>query len=74
MSRTWLWFMLRLWTLRSVVPTASNLVTFAISGPAGVVGVGNGDPASHEPDRASQRKRSTVGARHWSGQPMPRAL
>jgi beta-galactosidase len=38
-----------------VVPIASNQVTFSVSGPAWVAGVGNGDPASHEPDRASQR-------------------
>ncbi|HXR08305.1 MAG TPA: beta-galactosidase GalA, partial [Candidatus Acidoferrum sp.] len=38
-----------------VVPTASNLVAFAAQGPAYVAGVGNGDPASHEPDRASLR-------------------
>ena len=38
-----------------VVPTASNLVAFATQGPGYVAGVGNGDPASHEPDRASQR-------------------
>jgi beta-galactosidase len=38
-----------------VVPTASNQVAFTVSGPATVAGVGNGDPASHEPDRASQR-------------------
>jgi beta-galactosidase len=38
-----------------VVPTASNQVSFSIDGPASVAGVGNGDPASHEPDRASQR-------------------
>jgi beta-galactosidase len=38
-----------------VVPTASNLVTFAISSPAYVAGVGNGDAAGHEPDKASQR-------------------
>lgn len=38
-----------------VVPTAMNLVTFTVSGPATVAGVGNGDPSSHEPDRASSR-------------------
>ena len=38
-----------------VVPVASNLVTFAISGAGYVAGVGNGDPSSHEPDRAAQR-------------------
>lgn len=38
-----------------VVPTAGNLVSFRISGPGAVIGVGNGDPRSHEPDKASQR-------------------
>jgi beta-galactosidase len=33
-----------------VVPTASNLVTFDVSPNARILGVGNGDPASHEPD------------------------
>ena len=37
------------------VPTADNKVTFAVSGPAQVIGVGNGDPSSHEPDKASDR-------------------
>jgi beta-galactosidase len=37
-----------------VVPIASNLVNFAISGGA-ILGVGNGDPSSHEADKASQR-------------------
>ncbi|HVM59769.1 MAG TPA: beta-galactosidase GalA [Verrucomicrobiae bacterium] len=34
-----------------MVPTASNLVTFEIAGPGKIIGVGNGDPSSHEPDR-----------------------
>lgn len=38
-----------------VVPTADNLVRFTVSGPAHIAGVGNGDPSSHEPDKASQR-------------------
>jgi beta-galactosidase len=38
-----------------VVPLASNLVTFSVSGAGYVAGVGNGDPSSHEPDRATQR-------------------
>jgi beta-galactosidase len=37
------------------VPAADNLVTFAVSGPGRVIGVGNGDPSCHEPDRAFQR-------------------
>ena len=38
-----------------VVPTAGNLVSFSVEGPGSVVGVGNGDPNSHELDKASQR-------------------
>lgn len=36
-------------------PLANNLIRFAIAGPAEVIGVGNGDPNCHEPDKASQR-------------------
>lgn len=39
-----------------VVPTADTLVQFALRGPARLIGVGNGDPASHEDDKAPQRK------------------
>jgi len=38
-----------------VVPTADNLVTFSIDGPGRIIGTGNGNPSSHEPDKASQR-------------------
>jgi beta-galactosidase len=38
-----------------VVPTASNLVLFSVSGPAVIDGVGNGDPSCHEPDKATKR-------------------
>jgi len=38
------------------VPRADHLVRFEISGAAEVIGVGNGDPTSHEPDVARQRK------------------
>ncbi len=37
------------------VPTANNKVTFAVNGPGSVLGVGNGDPSCHEPDKASER-------------------
>ncbi|MBW8869621.1 MAG: DUF4982 domain-containing protein [Acidobacteriales bacterium] len=37
-----------------VVPTATNLVNFSISGGT-IIGVGNGNPSSHELDKASQR-------------------
>lgn len=34
-----------------VVPTADNLVQFAIEGPGRIIGTGNGNPSSHEPDK-----------------------
>jgi beta-galactosidase len=37
------------------VPTADNKVVFAVNGPGAVIGVGNGDPSCHEPDKASER-------------------
>lgn len=33
------------------VPDANNMVFFTISGDAKIIGVGNGDPSSHEPDK-----------------------
>jgi beta-galactosidase len=38
-----------------VVPTAGNKVSFAVSGSGKLIGVGNGDPTSHEPDKALER-------------------
>ena len=38
-----------------VVPTASDVIRFAVSGPGVILGVGNGDPSCHEPDKAEQR-------------------
>jgi beta-galactosidase len=37
------------------VPKADNLIKFAVSGPGAVIGVGNGNPNSHEADKAAQR-------------------
>jgi len=34
-----------------IVPDAANLITFSIKGTAKIIGVGNGDPSSHEPDQ-----------------------
>lgn len=34
-----------------LVPVANNEIEFFVDGPAKIIGVGNGDPASHEPDR-----------------------
>ncbi len=39
-----------------VVPVADNEIAFQVSGPGRLIGVGNGDPSSHEPDKASQRR------------------
>jgi len=38
-----------------IVHTANNLVQFSIEGPGKIIGTGNGNPSSHEPDKASQR-------------------
>ena len=38
-----------------IVPYADNEVTFEVRGAGQVGGVGNGDPSSHEPDKASKR-------------------
>ena len=38
------------------VPTADNLVTFEIEGEGKIIGVGNGNPASHEDFKSNRRK------------------
>lgn len=35
------------------VPDADNMIRFSITGPAKIIGVGNGDPSSHEPDKCT---------------------
>jgi beta-galactosidase len=37
------------------VPKANNLIRFDVTGSAAIIGVGNGDPNCHEPDKATQR-------------------
>lgn len=39
-----------------VVPTAGVPVRFRVSGPARIIGVGNGDPASHDPEQGDRVK------------------
>jgi len=39
-----------------VVPVADDEVTFTVTGPGRIVGVGNGDPSSHEADKGSVRR------------------
>ena len=41
--------------LGNIVPTASNTVTFAVNGGT-ILGVGNGNPSSHEADKASSQR------------------
>jgi beta-galactosidase len=36
------------------VPDAANLIRFTLKGDAKIIGVGNGDPGSHEPDKAGE--------------------
>jgi beta-galactosidase len=36
------------------VPTADVPVTFAVSGPGTIIGLNNGDPTNHEPEKGSQ--------------------
>ena len=38
------------------VPTADHEVSFAVRGPATLIGVGNGNPVSLEPDKADRRR------------------
>ena len=37
------------------VPTAGNMVTFELVGPGAIIGVGNGNPLCHEPEKGSSR-------------------
>jgi beta-galactosidase len=39
-----------------LVPVADNEIVFQLSGPGKIIGVGNGDPSSHEPDKAHKRR------------------
>lgn len=39
-----------------VVPIADNEVAFTVEGPGKIIGVGNGDPSSHEPDKSTRRR------------------
>mmetsp|Transcript_39407 Transcript_39407/g.115102 ORF Transcript_39407/g.115102 Transcript_39407/m.115102 type:complete len:128 (-) Transcript_39407:169-552(-) len=48
-----------------MVPTASNLLSFELSGPGRIIGLGNGDPSSHEHDKPTT---PTSGSRSaWNG-------
>ena len=43
-----------------IVPTANNLIHFGLNGSGKIIGVGNGDPSCHEPDKCEANwERST---------------
>lgn len=37
------------------MPVADNKITFSVKGAAKIIGTGNGDPSSHEPDKAMEK-------------------
>eukprot|EP01062_Namystynia_karyoxenos_P078830 TRINITY_DN817_c2_g1_i2.p1 TRINITY_DN817_c2_g1~~TRINITY_DN817_c2_g1_i2.p1 ORF type:complete len:932 (+),score=288.83 TRINITY_DN817_c2_g1_i2:121-2796(+) len=47
------------------VPTAAAKVSFALSGPGRIIGVGNGDPSSHEADKPDSDTSASRSA--WNG-------
>ncbi|MEJ2615629.1 MAG: hypothetical protein P8Z35_11770, partial [Ignavibacteriaceae bacterium] len=42
-----------------MVPDAENEIYFSVAGPGRIIGVGNGNPASHEPDRYHETIKRT---------------
>lgn len=37
------------------VPTANHMIEFTVTGPAEIIGLGNGDPNCHEPEKGNKR-------------------
>lgn len=54
-----------------VVPTAQQRITFEVEGAARLIGMGNGDPGSHESDKPAALHRY-AGAGSWSHQAIAR--
>jgi beta-galactosidase len=54
-----------------VVPTAGQRIAFEVSGPARLIGMGNGDPGSHEADKPAERHRYDAPG-GWRHQPLAR--
>ncbi len=50
-----------------IVPIADNEITFELTGPGKVIGVGNGDPSSHEADKPPSQLYDAHGARMFGG-------
>ena len=55
-----------------VVPTAGHRIRFEASGPLRLIGMGNGDPGSHEADKPAERHRF-AGAEGWRLKALDRA-
>jgi beta-galactosidase len=55
-----------------MVPTAANPIVFEITGPGKIIGVGNGDPSSHEPDQFAETV-TTLSLTNWRMQPVESA-
>ncbi len=51
------------------VPIAEDEIQFDVAGPARIIGVGNGDPGSHEADRSAVRY-SYVSLTNWHAKPV----
>jgi len=49
-----------------VVPTANIPITFTLSGPGRILGMGNGDPRSHEPDQVVAPAPRVIAAADWA--------
>jgi beta-galactosidase len=56
-----------------VVPTADNAVTFRVTGTGKLIGVGNGDPSSHESDKGDTRRAFNGLCSCWREPPRRRA-
>ncbi len=54
-----------------VVPTAGNAVTFSLTGPGRIIGVGNGDPTCHEADKVYASAPSVVTPVQWKSRIVP---
>ncbi|HEY9153591.1 MAG TPA: DUF4982 domain-containing protein, partial [Opitutaceae bacterium] len=55
------------------VSNASNAISFHLSGPGKIIGVGNGNPSSHEPDQWLP-KRELLRVENWQGRIVNGAL
>jgi len=48
-----------------LVPTTSSMISFSLSGPGKIIGLGNGDPSCHEHDKPNSPTKGMRSA--WNG-------